>query len=247
VAGTDSAAAGTAGAQDSGALATRLIGQLLSLAISGTGPFKGAAAVADEVRAKSDDVEQAVDRLVAQHLRLAAVSGAVTGLGGLATLPVTIPAGVASYFVLAGRLVAGVAHLRGHDLDSEEVRTALLLAMVGAGTATELLRDAGVQFGRHGVAIAVSKVSSRTLTDINKKVGFRLLAKGSSGAVINLGRLVPLVGAPIGAATDVLSIRAVAAYARASFPLVTPASAPMDDGRARQVIEGEVVSSRPAV
>jgi hypothetical protein len=227
----DSAAsAGEAGRADLSALATRLVGQILTTAINGNGPFKGAAAVADELRAKTGDVEAAVDRLVAAHVKLAAASGAITGLGGLATLPVTIPAGVGSYFVLAGRLVAGIAHLRGHDLESEEVRSALLLAMVGAGTATEILRDAGVQVGRRSLASAVNKVSSRTLSQINKRIGFRLLAKGGASGVINLSKLVPLVGAPIGATTDALSMRAVAAYARASFPLVQDDDFPTADG-----------------
>jgi hypothetical protein len=235
------ASAGEAGRPDLSALATRLIGQILTTAINGSGPFKGAAALADEIRAKTDDVETAVDRLVAAHLKLAAASGAITGLGGLATLPVTIPAGVGSYFVLAGRLVAGIAHLRGHDLESQEVRSALLLAMVGAGTATEILRDAGVQVGRRSLASAVNKVSSTTLSQINKRIGFRLLAKGGATGMLNLSKLVPLVGAPIGATTDALSMRAVAAYARASFPPVPADDSPTAGGPT--VIDGKAARS----
>jgi hypothetical protein len=198
--------------------------QILTVAIDGAGPFRGAEAVAGEVRAVTADVEAAIDRFVAIHLRLAAANGALTGLGGVATLPITVPAGVGGYFIVAGRLVAGVAHLRGHDLASEDVRTAVLLTMAGGGPATEILREVGVEIGRRGAAAAVRRVPGRTLVEINKRVGFRLLTKAGTTGVVNLGRLVPFVGAPIGATTDLLSMRAVAAYARSSFPPAATAS-----------------------
>ena len=153
------------------------------------------------------------------HVRLASTNGALTGLGGLVALPVTIPVGLAGHYLLGARLAAGVASLRGHDLDSEDVRTAVLLCLLG-GAAGETLKEIGVQVGTKSVASVVKQIPGRTLIEINKKVGFRLLTKGGTTGVLNLGKMVPLVGAPIGAAVEGLACRAVGAYAKSVFPAV---------------------------
>jgi hypothetical protein len=244
VASTERAAGGDGGlarAEPDASRVTRVAGQILGLAISGAGPFKSAAAVAAEVQAKTDGVEEAVEQFVALHLRLAAASGAVTGLGGLATLAVALPANVLGYFTLAGRLCAGVAHLRGYDLGSPEVRTALLLSMAGADGATEILREAGVKVDKRGVASALRRLPDETLAEINSRIGARLSLTGQFTGVVSLttrvlkaARIVPLVGAPVGATTDWLAMRSVAAAALAAFP---PPSAAVG-----VVIEGEVVT-----
>ena len=65
-----------------GALAEKLIDRVIEFGINGGGPLKGAVPVADEHRlAAGGDREEAVRRLVATHVRLAAVSGFATGMG----------------------------------------------------------------------------------------------------------------------------------------------------------------------
>ncbi len=123
------------------------------------------------------------------------------------------------HYLLGARLAAGIAHLRGHDVDSEDVRTAVLLCLLG-GAASETLKEVGIQVGTKSVASVVKQIPGRTLIEVNKKVGFRLLTKGSTTGVLNLGRMVSLVGAPIGAAVEGLACRAVGAYAKSVFPAV---------------------------
>jgi EcsC protein family len=208
-------------------LAERAVTQILNVGIDGAGPFKGAIEVAEEVyKSTGGDVEVAIRRLVRVHVRLAATNGAVTGLGGLLTLPVTVPVGLGGYYLLGARLVAGIAHLRGHDIHSEDVRTAVLLVMLGSA-GTEILKDVGVEIGTKGLAAALKKVPGALFIQINKKVGFRMVTKGGTNGVINAGKLVPLIGAPIGGTVDGLSMRGVARYARSAFPEVPgPLGAP---------------------
>ena len=49
---------------------------------------------------------------------------------------------------------------------------------------------------------AISKIPGKTLTKINQKVGFRFVTKFGEKGVINLGKLVPGVGAVIGGGLD---------------------------------------------
>jgi hypothetical protein len=141
----------------------------------------------------------------------------LTSLGGFITMPITVPTGIGGYYLVGARLAAAVAHLRGHDVRSEDVRTAILVVMLGSA-GTELLKDVGVEIGTKGLAAALKKVPGTIFIEINKKVGFRLITKAGTKGVINLSKLVPFVGAPVGFAIDSTAMRAVGRYARSSFP-----------------------------
>jgi hypothetical protein len=209
----------------------RLVRQVVELGVLGGGPLKPAVEVAQEhLLAAGGDREEAIRRLIATHVRLAAVSGFVTGLGGAVTLPVTIPAAMAGLYIVAGRMAAGVAHLRGYDVNSDEVRSGILVSLLGsAGAAT--LKKAGIEIGRQSLAAALDKLPAAVLIEINKRVGYRLITKAGEKGVVNLTKLVPLVGGPIGAAVDGVSAKTIAGYAMRTFPPQRP----------RIVVEGEVV------
>lgn len=80
---------------------------IVAKSVGGLGPLKAAIDVAEEHRRAAGHVDLAIDRLIATHVRLATASGFVTGLGGIATLPVTLPAGVAGQHLIAARMSAG--------------------------------------------------------------------------------------------------------------------------------------------
>jgi hypothetical protein len=219
------------------AIGERLVGQVVEVGVNGAGPISGAVQVADEhLLAAGGDREAAIRRLVATHVRLAAVSGFVTGLGGLATLPVTIPAATAGLYVLATRMSAGIAYLRGYDVHTEEVRSAVLVSLLGSAGASVLKRT-GIEVGQRSTAAVLQRVSGRALLEINKKVGYRLVTKAGELGVINLSKLVPLVGGPIGATVDGLSCRTIATYALRTFP----ARPLMSDGHI--VLDAEIVET----
>jgi len=57
-----------------------VVDKILHVGIDGTGPFKGAAAVADEtLESCRGDVDRAIDRAIRTHIRLAGASGFTTG------------------------------------------------------------------------------------------------------------------------------------------------------------------------
>jgi EcsC family protein len=204
------------------ALGERLVGQVVGLGINGGGPLKPAAEVAEEhLVTAGGDRENAIQRLVATHVRLAAVSGFATGLGGIATLPVTVPAALAGLYIIAARMSAAIAHLRGYDIDTEEVRSAVLVSLLGSAGAGEL-KKAGIELGRRSTTAALDRLPGTLLTEINKRVGFRLVAKAGEKGVVNLTKLVPLIGGPIGAAVDGVSAKTIAGYAMRTFPPLVP-------------------------
>lgn len=185
---------------------------------TGGGPFKGATAVAQECLAASNgDVEDAVQRAIALHRRYATTAGAATGIGGFAMLPIQLSAGLASSYVINARMTQTIAHLRGYDIDSAEVQTVVLATLLGASGAAAL-QKAGIEFGEKTMLAAVKKVPGKALIEINKKVGYRLFTKAGEKGVVNLTKLVPLVGAPIGATAENITTRSISRYALRNFP-----------------------------
>lgn len=214
-----------------GAQALELSRKVLNVGVDGRGPWKGSIAVATEHLAQHGDAERAIQRLVSTHVRLTASSGFLTGLGGLITMPVLIPADFTALWLSQARLAGAIAHLRGYDVHSEEVRSVIMLSLIGS-SATEALAKAGVAVGNKSAVAAISKVPGRVLIEINKKVGYRLITKAGTKGVVNLTRLAPIAGGVIGGSVNLVSTRAVGAYAKNNFPMVaswTPSSSGGDE------------------
>jgi hypothetical protein len=194
-----------------------LIQKVLSVGVDGAGTFKSARQIADEHLAQHGSREVAIKKLIATHQRMVGASGFALGLGGLITLPVTIPADVVTFYILCGRCAAGVAHLRGHDIDSDEVRSVILLSLLGASGAA-LVSELGIKLGEKAAMAALKALPGRVLIEINKKVGFRLLTKFGQKGVINVVKFVPLVGGVVGGGVNVAAMAGVGKYAKKNFP-----------------------------
>ncbi|MGO1166860.1 MAG: EcsC family protein [Janibacter sp.] len=212
----------------SGAVAT-VIQSLLELGIDGRGKFTSAADVGDAALTKHrGHAGKAVDEIVGDHLKLAGASGFLTNLGGFAAMAVSLPANVLGFYVLATRMSAAIAHVRGHDLSRPEVRSAVLLSLVGAD-AQDLLAKAGMTAPSGRLAsLATQHLSGPALMVVNKAVGFRILSQAGKGVFARFGKAVPLVGGAVGAGMDVWLLKQLADHVRTEFPGPALAPAPTD-------------------
>ncbi|HYJ68034.1 MAG TPA: EcsC family protein [Nocardioidaceae bacterium] len=188
--------------------------EILERAIDGGGPFKGAAGAADArlVQARGD-VEDAVRDLIDAHVRMAGVQGFLTNIGGAVTLPVMIPANVTGLALLQCHLVAGVAHLRGYDLDDPRVRNAVMACLLGEDAVHNLVRRKRIP--STPMAIATSPMHDPQL---DKRIGTMVTAElwtkiTGRRAALMVGRRVPLLGGGVGAFADGLSTYQVGSYA----------------------------------
>ncbi len=146
-----------------------------------------------------------------------AATGFATGVGGAFTLPVTIPTDLTVLYALAARCAAGVAHLRGYDVRSDEVRAVVLLTLLGSGGAATAAEIAG-QVGQKTAVAGLRRLPGHVIVEINKTVGFRLLTKFGEKGVINLVKLVPLAGGGVGASVNAATMRGIGRYAKHHFP-----------------------------
>ncbi len=203
---------------------TNIVEQLLRVGVDGTGPWKGAREVADEALAKASDEDEAIKALIRSHLALAGGQGFVTNVGGLITLPVALPANIGAAYLLQTRLIAAIAHVRGHNLQDEHVRTAVILCLLG-NVGAEVVKKAGVEVGKRFTNAMITKLPVSVIYKINKRLGFTLLAKyGTKRSVLTLSKGVPLVGGVVGAGVDVAATRAVAGFAKTFFAPDPPPS-----------------------
>ncbi len=202
---------------------TKVVENLLDTGIDGKGPFDSAAKVAASALKKNNgNAEGAVDDVIKSHLKLAAAGGFVTSLGGFITLPVSLPANVLGFYLLATRMTGAVASLRGHDLTQPQIRTAVLLTLVGAD-ADDLLAKAGmVAPGGRLTNLAAQRLPGPALMVVNKAIGFRLLSTAGKKTFSRFGRNVPIIGGVVGAGLDGWLLKRISDNARREFP---PASA----------------------
>lgn len=202
-----------------------LIDVILQAGIHGSGPFKGAAEIANECsRHAGGDTEDAIKRVIRTHRRIVTTAGLATGFGGFPTMAVTVPTDVTVFYVQATRMVAAIAHLRGYDINSEEVKSLIAVSLLGAA-GNEVLAKFGVNFtGKAGISL-LKKLPGAVLIKINKAVGFRLVTKFGTKGLINISKMVPIASAGVGAGVNAASITAIAEYAKANFPRTTVTSA----------------------
>jgi hypothetical protein len=180
----------------------KLLRWIVNVGINGFGVLPSAEDVAeDHLRSCGYNREEAINSVIAWTTAYAAGTGFITGLGGLATLPIAIPASLASSYALGANTAAAIAIIRGYDIDSDQVRTFVLLALLG-DSGLEVLKTVGVNLGTKLTKTLISQIPGKVLIEINKKVGFRLITKAGEKGVVNLMKLVPLVGGVLGAGFD---------------------------------------------
>lgn len=200
--------------------ALALIRKLLDVGLDGLGPVDSVGRVVDDTLDKVDgDREKAIARICRSHVRYAATGGFVTGVGGLFTMPVALPANIIEFYVLATRMVGGVASLRGYDVNRPEVRSAVLLTLIGSAS-DEVLAKAGVATGGRMAQMAMQRLPKAALMVVNKGVAFRLSSHMGTRALSRFTRALPLVGGAVGAGMDTYLMRQIARLAREEFPPV---------------------------
>ena len=196
--------------------------EALHRAIDGVGPLAAArVAAAKSLKAHDGDVDRAVKDVVDQHIRYAGVSGFATNLGGLVTMAVTVPANLTGIALIQCRMVAAVAHLRGHDLDDPRVHNAILVTVLGEETVDRLVGAKTLPAPPMALATAPvhdaaidAVVSAEVARDLVARVTGRRLAT-------TVGRRVPGLGGVVGMGADGWATYRVGHYAEAEFLLRT--------------------------
>lgn len=185
-------------------------------AINGLPGMETVQELADKYTSKSNSIDDAIDNFISWQEAKCATSGFLTGLGGLITLPVAIPANISSVIYIQIRMIATIATMRGYDLKDDQVRTLVYVALTGQAAA-DILKQAGIKIGTKMSTVLIKRMPIEIIKQINKAVGFKLVTKFGEKGIINLGKCVPILGGIIGGTVDALGARTIGKTARKVF------------------------------
>ena len=190
--------------------------QLYDLVVEDVPFLESAQDIGNHYAAGTGSLEERARQLVRWQVTKAGTSGFLSGLGGVITMLVAIPANIASVMYVQIRMIAAVAHLGGHDIRNDQVRTLCYTCMCGKA-AGDVVKNTGISLGTKLTEQAIKKVAGKTLKNINKKVGFRLVTKFGEKGIINLGKMVPIAGGVVGGTFDAASTYVIGKIARTTF------------------------------
>jgi hypothetical protein len=195
-------------------LTSTFVREALNRAINGVGPLPPAAKAADtQLREQHGNVERGIHEVIENHVRYAGAQGFLTNLGGLVTASILIPTNIAGLTLVKARMVAGIAHLRGYDLDDPRVRNAILVCMLGEDAVNNMVKRKKLPAPPMALATAPAHdpdldriISSEVASDMIAKVAGKRLA-------VTVGRRIPIIGGVIGMGADGFGTWQVGRYA----------------------------------
>ena len=141
----------------------------------------------------------------------------MTGLGGLVSIPVTLPADLYSSLVIQVNMIVAIAVIRGYDVHSEEVKTLVFLCIVG-NSIGDVLKQAGIKAVTDYTAkTIIPKLTMIVSQRIAAKVGSRLVVKASTKGLSSAAKMIPFLGGLIGGAYNYAEVSTYANIARERF------------------------------
>ncbi len=115
-------------------------------------------------------------------------------------------------------MIAGIAHLRGYDLEDPRVRNAILVCLLGEDDVQRLVKDGTVPAGPAELATGPDsdaeldlRISRAVADDIVTAIMGKRLA-------VTVGRRVPVVGGVVGMGADGYSTWKIGRYADRALP-----------------------------
>jgi len=186
----------------------------LNRAIHGVGPLPPAAKAADKQLAEQKgNVERGIHEVIENHVRYAGVQGFATNIGGLVTAAVTIPANITGLALIQCRMIAGIAHLHGYDLQDPRVRTAIMACLLGEDAVDAMIKKKKLPAPPMALATAPAYdpdlerlVASAVASELITRIAGKRVA-------VAMARRVPVVGGVVGMGADGIQTWRVGRYA----------------------------------
>jgi uncharacterized protein (DUF697 family) len=197
---------------------------LYGRAVNGVPALDSAGDLAARYQRRFPATDDAVDALIKWQMAKAGTAGFVGNLGGIVTLPVSLPANLASVTYIQLRMIAAIARMRGHDIESDAVRTIALACLCGSRV-SDLVKDFGIRLGTQVAHELVTRLSGDSLRQLNTTIACRIFAVTGATAPINLSKLAPVVGGVIAGGFDAALTRSYGKTAKRLF-LPVPTTAP---------------------
>ena len=195
-------------------MTNNFVREALNRAILGVGPLPAAAVSArKQLQDEHGNVDEAIKGVIQLHVQYAGAQGFLTNLGGLVTAVVAVPANITGLALIQCRMIAGIAELRGYDLDDPRVRNAILTCLLGKDDVERLVRKKKLPAPPMALATAPAYdpdierlITAEVASELITRVAGKRLAT-------TIGRRVPIVGGLVGLTADAVATWQVGRYA----------------------------------
>lgn len=194
-----------------------ILNKLYQGAIRGIPGTKSIETLAQEYLEKQDgNVRKAAEKLIQMQVTKCTTTGFLSGLGGMITLPATIPADIGSSMYVQIRMIAAIAVMGGYSLQDDVVKTMIFAALLKIEVGN-LLKQVGVKTATRVSAQMLKKMPAKILIRINRKLGFRFITKFGQKGVINLVKVVPVAGGVVNGGLNLVETKAIGKRAIKEF------------------------------
>lgn len=192
--------------------------KILQLGIDGIGPLSSAKELANQYLRDLDysTKGERIDALEKWEIRKNFTTGFITSLGGLITLPITIPASLAINWVIQTRMAAAMAYIWGFDIDDPPVRITIALSLLGK-KGKEILNANRYDFEQ--IMRKKSLVSKQSILFVNQLIASQLVRIATQKGMTKVSKAVPFVGGLVGGVLDYKSCKETATFARELFQI----------------------------
>ena len=172
----------------------------------------------DDFRAKNPNLsdDELASRIIGIKSLKNGLVGAATGIPGFLAMPVTIPTDLLMSWKIQINLALCVAYVYGHDIDNkdtDDLKTDIYMILAGPA-AKESLSVLGVEIDTVTKKAVRRYVTRELMSEIWKKIARQIAVRTGRKTAIKLSRMVPLIGAPIGFATDYAAAKSVGSFAK---------------------------------
>ena len=123
--------------------------------------------------------------------------------------PLTVPANISSVIYVQMRMIACTAYMAGYDLHCDQVQSLVYACLAGVAV-NSVFKKTGIKLGEKMAVSVIQKIPRNVITRINQRVGFLFITKFGEKGLINLGKLVPGVGALINGGFDFAETKVIA-------------------------------------
>ena len=163
----------------------------------------------NDYMSKNSSSQEAVKDMIKNQILKCTTSGFITGFGGLITLPIAVPANIGSVLYVQMRMIASAAYISGCDVHCDQVQSLIYACLAGVSV-NKFIKDAGIRFGNKFAQNLINKIPGKVCYEINRRVGFRFVTKAGEKGILNLGKIVPGVGAVVSGGLDFFETKLIA-------------------------------------
>ena len=191
-------------------MGTKSLNILYNSAVNGiVGNGSHVSVMAKEYMNKYGRTEDACKAMMRMQIRKCTTSGVLSGIGGIITLPITLPLNLSSVIYMQMRMIACIAYMAGYEVNSDQTQTLVLSCLMGVPI-SQFLKKTTVNISTKTATKLIGKIPGAVLMKINQMIGFRFITKFGTTGVINLGKSVPILGSIAGGCVDYCGTRTIA-------------------------------------